>query len=945
MLKKCIIASAQGWLLLLLAVSAHAQGKPDTAGLSKRKIANDQLVITGQLPNGLRYYIRRNLHPARRAVLYLATKAGSVQETDDQQGLAHFTEHLAFKGTKHFPGKALVDYLQRAGVQLGADLNAYTSFEETVYQLPVPTDDPSVLSTGVQVLRDWAGDVLIDTTEMQQERGVILEEKRQRKGLQQRIQDASLPVLLNQSRHTLRQPIGREAVIAGAAPALLRSFYRDWYRPDLQAIIAVGDFDPATMESLIRRLFSDLRNPANPPDRVVYDVPLTGQQQYKSFTDTEITQTTIEVLCKYKTRATHSEQSLVQGMSLQLFNTMLAGRLRELQQSGNPPFRSASASISSLFRGVGAAKVSVTVHPGETAKGFAGVWTELRRVQQHGFTANELKRAKAVFMENQANRYRERDHVESKTYVNKYLQHFLNDAPYPEDSFYYAFYQRYIDAVDLPAVNGWISRFTDSTNRDIYVLAPASLAVQLPQQAQIAQWVQDALSAEVPAYKEEITNATLMPLLPRAGKIVEEKQLTAIGTTAIILNNGVRVYLKPTRFQSDEIVVSSFSPGGYSLYGEDDLHTATNAAGMVAQSGLSTFDARSLPKLLADKKVSVSPYIAELYEGINARAGRKDLETAFQLMHLYFTQPRMDTVLVKTMLRNTVTGLAGRYQQPNNVFIDTLNAILTQYHWRRKPPTAADIARIDPLRAYEIFVERFADASDFTFVITGSFTVDSIKPLLAQYLGSLPGLRRREAGINPRLKLPVGTLEKVVRSGKENKALVRLAIMGHYIPSTVNDAYLTALESVLNYRLTDRLRGKEGGVYTPQVSISAWRLPEPTYSIHISFSCDPVRAAQLAAIAKSEMALLLQEGATEVELQKSTAEYRRKLETDQPSNVFWNNLISLRLQWGEDPGLQIPLALQPPAFDVAVFKQMIHQYIRLDNLQQFILLPENEVPR
>lgn len=940
MLKKCIIAYAQGWLLLLLSLNGIAQVKPDTTGLSKRKIPNDASVITGQLPNGLRYYIRRNEHPARRAVLYLVTKAGSVQETDAQQGLAHFTEHMAFKGTKHFPGQVLVDYLQRAGVQLGADLNAYTSFEETVYQLPIPTDDPLVLSTGVQVLRDWAGDVLIDTTEMQRERGVILEEKRQRKGLQQRIQDASLPVLLNHSRHTQRQPIGQEAVISGAAPALLQSFYRDWYRPNLQAIIAVGDFDPASMESLINRLFSDLRNPVNAPPRVTYDVPLTGQQQYKSFTDAEITQTTIEVLCKYKTRATHSEQSLLQGLSLQLFNTLLAGRLRELQQSGNPAFRSASASISNMFRGVGAAKVSITVHPGETAKGFASVWTELRRVQQHGFTASELKRAKAVFMENQANRFRERDNTPSNTYVNKYLQHFLNDAPYPQDSFYYTFYQQYIDAVDLPAVNGWITRFADSTNRDFYVLAPASLVGQLPQQAQLAQWIQNALSAQVTTYKEELTNATLLPVLPRAGKIVQEKQLTTIGATAITLNNGVQVYLKPTKFQSDEIIVSSFSPGGYSLYRQDDLHTASNAAGMVAQSGLGAFDARSLPKLLADKRVSVSPYIAELYEGINARTGRKDLETAFQLIHLFFTQPRMDTVLVGTMLRNTLSGLAGRYQQPNNVFIDTINAILTQYHWLRKPPTPADIARIHPLRAFEIFKERFADASDFTFIITGSFSVDSIKPLLAQYLGSLPILQRREAGVNPGLKLPAGTLEKRVYSGREDKAMVRLTIMGHYMPSALTDAYLTALESVLNYRLTDRLRGKEGGVYTPQVSLSAWRLPDPTYSIHVAFSCDPARATQLATIAKAEMALLLREGVTAVELQKSTAAYRRKLENDQQSNVFWNNQISLHLQWQEDPGHQIPMILQPPVFDIAVFNEIIHQYIRLDNLQQFILLPE-----
>ncbi|MCD0489202.1 insulinase family protein [Pedobacter sp. MC2016-14] len=928
--------------IILFLPAANAAQQTDTLNHRNKRLPDDKAVKTGKLANGFRYFIRKNATPEKRAVLYLVNKVGSLNEHDNQQGLAHFMEHMAFKGTKNFPKNELINYLQKAGVKFGADLNAYTSYAETVYQLPIPSDDPQLLFTGIQILRDWAQDVQIEKMQLESERGVILEEKRQRKGLQQRIQEQTLPILLNNSRYVQRQPIGKEEVLKNFDPELLRQFYRDWYRPDLQAIIAVGDFNVQEMETLIKQKFGDLKNPAGAPAAQKYAVKLVNGKQFKVVTDPEISDLSIQIFNKYESSAKHTEQSLMKGLSLGFFKGMLSARLNDLARNPNAPFLKATASVDNIASGIGAATVSITVKPGETERGFKAAMLELEQVRQFGFTQAEFERTRAAFIASQAYQFQEKDKIASEVFVSKYLQAFLNDAPFPSTEFYFDFYQKHIDSLKVSDVNAWINRFYDTQKQDIFVLAPDKKGLKLPDQAVLTEWLSDVAATKLNAYKDTLAAGNLIKMLPQKGHIIKEESLPAIGTTLLTLSNGAKVILKPTDFKHNEILMSAFSPGGSSLYGEKDYQSAINAAGVIGQSGLGDFDAKSMPKKLVGKMVAVTPYISDYFEGLNAQSSATDLETCLQLIHLYFTKPRLDEVLVEGMLKTAKATVLNRYKKPANVFSDTVSAIVNGYHWRRSAVSVAKIDQINPKRSMEIYKERFADAADFTFIFTGSFVIDSIKPLIEQYLGSLPALKRKENWTDLGINYPAGAIEKTVYQGTEEKATVLLGLSGPYKPNKERNLYGSALQEILKYRLTDRLRAKESGVYTPSVSISMSRIPTPRFAVNISFTCDPARVDQLIAATKEELARLSAEGPTAEELTKFKAEFSRSMELSLNSNEYWLNLLNTSFQLAEDPQKNMGWKKDLSAVNQKAFKKQNHTLLDLKRLMKFVLLPEKE---
>lgn len=914
-------------------LTVHAQEKP---------LPSDESVVTGQLPNGFTYFIKYNKMPENRAFLYLGTKVGSILETEEQLGLAHFTEHMAFKGTKNFPKNDLIEYLQRAGVKFGADLNAYTSFEETVYQLPIPSDDPELLTNGIRILRDWAQNVLMETEEIDSERGVIFEEKRQRKGLQQRVQEKTLPILLNGSRYVDRLPIGEERVFMNFDPQVIRNFYRDWYRPDLQAIIAVGDFDVAEMESLIRSLFSDLTMPEHAPDRTEYAVELTGKNHFLEFLDEEITSTTIQIINKYKGSQTRTEEALLRGLSGNIFNSLLNTRLSDLRKQSDPPFVSASVQIGSVFPGVGSANLTVTPKPGEIERGFKTVMTELERVRQHGFTQSELDRAKHSVLQSQAARYRERDKIQSQSLADQYLQSFLNDLPYPDAEFYYHFYNENIDRIGLEDVNAHISKFYHEENRDIFVLAPQKEAGNLPSEDQLLAWVREVSARPTEAYEDVDISGPLVPQLPPAGKVVSSVKNEALGMTTLTLSNGMHIVLKPTDFRNDQILIGGFSKGGTALYGKDDYQSAINAAGIVGQSGLGNFDSKSLPRKLTGKQVQVSPFVNDYFEGINAGSDQEDFETALQLIHLYFTAPRADTDLIEGILKNARENIKNRYQIPGNVFSDTVSQIMNGYHWRKAPPTLEDLDQIDAQRSLEIFRERFADAGDFTFVITGSFDETTIVPLLETYLASLPSKGQAEAIRDIGIQSPKEGLTRMVRKGKEERATVQMIINGDYEYTPESGVYFNALQSVLQYRIMERLRNQESGVYSPGVRVSRGVIPTPTYNVSVSFTTDPDRVDYMVDVTKEELAKLAAEGPTDEEIAKVVAEATRSFEVNSKRNEYWHSSISSYLQLGEDPNEILHAEERFRALNANKLKEVAARYLDVKGTKTFVLLPETE---
>ncbi|NML21864.1 insulinase family protein [Pseudoflavitalea sp. G-6-1-2] len=928
-------------LLLILGVVSCKDDKVSLTGLEKKILPNDSAVITGELPNGLKYYIRRNKNPENRAVFYLVNKIGSVHETNEQRGLAHFVEHMAFRGTKNFPGNNVIDFLEKAGVKFGADLNAYTSYNETVYQLPIPTQDSSLLGTGLAILKDWAQNIEITEAGVNTERGIVLAEKRQRQGLEQRIREQSLFNLLNGAKYAERAPIGIDSVLKNAKAADLQKFYQNWYRPDLQSIIAVGDFDAAEMEKKIIALFSDLKKEANGAQPEEVKIPQIEREHYQTVLDEEIANATIQVLHKYPTRdKIESELDLRNSMIASLFNTMLANRINDMRRGAEMPFLSAAIKIESLFAGLGSASVNVTVNLGEYEKGFKTIMRELRKIKEQGFNQHELDRAKASFIEKKDYQFGERNKVTSQNYVTVYVNAFLKNVPYPAAEFYNEFYNLHIRNIGLEEVQSLIEKFYNNKNRDVYVMAPSTERDQLPGIEELEKWTEEVGKEELVVQEEKKVNKKLMNELPKGGSIVSETTNQEMGITTWQLSNGAKVILKPTTFRNDQILISAFSPGGSSLYPDKDYQSAIDAVGILSRGGVGELDAKTLSRVLTGRTMTVNPFISENYEGVNASSSKKDLESAFQLMHLYFTQPRLDKELVAGILKEAKDRAQKRYSKPANVFADTINAVMFNHHFRKRAVQAERVDMINADTALKIYKERFADFSDFTFVLVGSLDLNTLKPMVQQYLASLPGLNRNEGTKYIQYTYPEGGFTKLIQKGKTDKSTVTMILDGTYQEEPNLAGNMTALRDIVQLKMTERLRGTEHEVYSPGISMSMLENSK-RYELRIGFTCSPGMVEKLTMAAKDELNKLVTNGASAGELTKFKAEFAKSMEVQLKRNEYWLSQICAKLQVGKDLQEITEVASKMEAVTAQSFKETAKKYLHTNSLKIFVLSPES----
>lgn len=919
-----------------------ATGTSMSAVLGQAKLPLDSQVKTGKLSNGFTYYIRKNTEPKSRVQLYLVTKAGSILEGDDQRGLAHFMEHMSFNGTKNFPKNELVNYLQKSGVRFGADLNAYTSFDETVYQLPLPTDDPELLKNGMQIMRDWAQDASLDPEEIEKERGVILEEKRLGKGASQRMQEKFLPMLFNNSRYANRLPIGTEEILKNFKHEALIRFYKDWYRPDLQALIVVGDIEVAQMEKMIKDMFSDLKKPAKPRTRTEYKIPLLNKNQFIAVTDKEYPHTVAQVIIKHPAKEITTAEDLRHNMIRSLYNQMMGERFGELMKQADPPFLQGGSDISSFMAGLDVASAVVAAKPGELEKGFKAVFTEVERVRKHGFTATELERAKASYLTAMEAALKEKDKTNSSSYVQEYVQHFLKETASPGIEFEYNFAKKEIPAISLNEVNSLTKQYLTEVNRDVVIMAPEKEKANLPTEETVRAWIKSVSSSEIAAYVDQVSDQPLMAKTPQPGKVVGEKKNDKLGFTELTLSNGVKVVLKPTDFKNDEILISSFSPGGTSLYPDSLYETASYASAIVARSGISSFNSIQLPKLLTGKRVNVTPYITERSEGISAFAAPKDLEVALQLIHLYFTEPRMDKDILQSVMQQQRGALANRSNDPNAVFSDTIAAVLGNYNIRRTGPSLEKLEMVKEAKLLEIYKDRFADAGDFTFTFVGNFDIEQIKPLLATYLGSLPSTKRVEEAKDLGIYTPEGQITKKVFKGQEEKATVRLVFSGFYDYSEDNNNQIQALGEVLQIKLIERLRELESGVYSPSARAGYSKFPKSRYSITVSFGCAPENVDRLIAATLDEISKIKTNGAEASDIEKFLAEERRSTELQMKQNGFWSGHLSSSYQLKEDPETILTYVDSLKKITPESLKAAANTYLSGKNLIRLILLPESQ---
>jgi zinc protease len=912
--------------LVLLVFSFGGLGAQASLG-PDQVVPLDPSTTVGTLSNGLTYYIR------------LVVNAGSVLEDDDQLGLAHFVEHMAFNGTEHFEKQELVEYLESIGMQFGPSINAFTSFDETVYQLFVPTDDPEILSTAFQILEDWAHGVTFDPEEVDKERGVVIEEWRLGLGAMSRLRDQQLPTLFANSRYKDRLPIGTPEILESFERESLTRFYTDWYRPELMAVIAIGDFDAGSVEDLVERHFSGLESAPTSRERTYYDVPGHEETFFAIATDPEVTATQISVT--YKRPAAEQGTVGVYRTSLveALYDAMLNNRLFELTQKPDAPFLFGVSGQARIVRTTELYQLSAVVRDGAVGAGLDALLVEAERVARYGFAPSELERQKTELLRGLEMAYAERENRESRSFASEYQRAFLEGEPIPGIEWEYRVAEALLATVTVEEMNALARELISDRNRVILVSAPDKPDFPPPSEAQLLAAFDRVAMAEIEPYEDAVTDSPLIASVPDAGSVLSRERIEELDVTVLELSNGARVMLKATDFKDDEIVFRAYSPGGYSLAGDAVYASASMADQLVAQGGVGAFSVVELQKLLAGKAAGVAPSINALTEGFSGGASPKDVETLFQLIHLYFTSPRKDAEAFEAFRQRVGPMLANRGASPDAHFGDTLNAVLSQDHPRRRPPTEAWLSSLDLDTAYDFYQDRFSDAGDFTFVFVGAFEEAEIEPLVQTYLGSLPSTGRSETWRDEGIHTPDGVIEKYVRKGLEPRSQTRLVFSGDFGYTSENRAAMRVLAEVLQLRLRERLREDLGGTYSVSANAGYGRYPRPEYTFSVSFGADPDRLEELVGVVFDEIDTLKSVGASPEDLDKIREQDRRSLETSRESNAWWAGQLQASDFEGLDPRRLIRDDLLDDVTPEAV-RAAAQRWLRMDRYVRVSLVPE-----
>jgi zinc protease len=902
----------------------------------------DPAVRMGELDNGLHYYIRRNREPAGRAQLWLAVDAGSILEDEDQRGLAHFLEHMLFNGTRRFPGQELIAFLESTGMEFGPDVNAFTSFDETVYMLHVPTGDEALLQDAFDVLEDWAAYATLSEAEIDKERGVVVEEWRlSSQNAGGRILDRLIPVVFAGSRYAERLPIGQVDVIRDAPPEAVRRFYRTWYRPELMAVLAVGDFDVDRVEALVREHFASLPRPADPPARPTFDVPGDEGAGYLVATDPEYPFTSVEILYKGPARVVRTDGDFREQLAGELFDAMLNDRLAELGRRADAPFLFAGVGRGSLARPADVVSLQAAVEDEGVLAGLEALLVEAERAGRHGFAETELDRAGRDLLRGYEQAYDERENIPSEALAGAYLDHFLRGGAIPGASLQYELARAYIPGIRPAEVSELAAGLVGEDNRTVLVVAPEKEGLALPGEVELAAVVADVRARAIPPYADTPAAAGLMPDAPTPASVVSRRSIDELGVTEIELENGARVVMKPTDFRAEEVLFGAASPGGSSLVSDADFPEASLIASAVAESGAGEHTYDELVRLLAGRTVSVSPFIDELHEGLSGRAATEDLETLFQLIHLYVAEPRLDPDAFEAMRNQMLGFLENLPLDPQTAFSEAVTGALYGDTVRRGLPTVAEVEALDPERAFDIYRERFADAGDFTFIFVGSFDQDELTALARTYLGTLPAAGREERWRDVAPDPPAGVVEEVVRMGRGEQSLVEIVFAGPFEATPENRHRLQALEAVLSMRIREELREERGGVYSPGVSAGVEELPDPAYSLSLFFGSDPARVEELTGAAFGVIRELQTEGPAADKLAAAKEQARRNLEEALEENGFWLSELRYYAEHpGRDPRDLLRRAGRIQAVTAGDVQRAAQEYLPADRYVRVVLYPE-----
>ena len=937
------IPAAALLILFVVASSSWAQA-------AEGELPFDPEAHHGTLSNGLTWYVKENREPLNRAQLRLAVRAGSVLEEEHERGLAHYVEHMAFDGTERFSGHEIIEYLESIGSKLGPDLNAHTSFDETVYKIEIPTDNPDVIETAFEILSDWAFAITFDPEEVEEERGVVLEEWRTRRGAAARIRDLEFPVLFGESQYSVRLPIGVPEVIETATRDDLVGFYERWYRPDLMAVAVVGDFDAQTMVELVRRHFAPppegeayqerAARPEAPTVRPEYPVPPHDEPRVTINTDPELSSAVLRIYAKLPPTTGQSVAAYRDLITQSLFAMMANARLFERTQVADPPFIGAWIGQVLFVPNTAVLYAIARVDEDGVERGLDTVLEEMQRILRHGFTATELEREKANLLRSMESAWLERDQRPSVRLVEEYVRHYMEGEPVPGIDAEYELHQQLLPEISLDEVNRLAEPWRAMQSTVAMISGPEAVAAGPEVEQALLAKLQGASALQVAPYEDVASDVPLLADLPEPGSITAEEPIEEIDAVRWTLSNGVTVIAKQTDFRNDEVLLKATSPGGTSLVADGDYIAAITATAIAEGSGAGEHDRVALDKLLAGNTAAAEPFIGALFEGFSGSASPDDLETLFQLVTLYGTAPRLDPTYYASYSSRLRSHYENRRSQPDAVWADTLRSALSQDHFRSRPFTIEVLDEMDLQRSTAVYEERFADFGDFTFIIVGAFDWDSLRTLASTYLAALPAAGRNEQWQDLNIDPPAEVVDLAVYMGIEPRSRTRLVFAGEMDWSRPEAMALVALKEMLQAKVRERIELELGSTYSIHVGASASLLPDPEYRVFVDFGSDPARADELLEEVFAGVDWLV--GGGEQEYLDTAKELIGSAREEQlRRNGFWLGQIEAVVERGEDfsviPGFDDRL-------DALTLDQVVDaasRYLNRDRYVRVVLLPED----
>jgi zinc protease len=932
-------------LILCLIIATNLNAKVNMSDMNA-EIPTNPKVKTGTLSNGIKYYIMENQKPENRAEIRIVVNTGSVDEDDDQKGLAHFIEHMCFNGTKNFPKNELVNFLETTGMKFGGDINAGTGFERTQYFLVIPTDKPQMMEKGLQVLEDWAHNVTFDAEEIEKERGVIIEEWRVRLNPGSKIFVEQMPYILHGSKFPERFIIGDTNVIRTAPREVFVRFYEDWYRPSDMAVIAVGDFNAKDIEKMIKEKFSRIEPAKNPRPHEGRNIGSHKETFVKISKDKELPRASFSVYISLDKANPGTYEGFRKGIIDRLVDGMLGARYREITQKPDSPFQNAYGAFARDFIGDKSFYLlGTSPKQDDPMKSFEAMLVEAFRAKQHGFVETELERAKTSALSNLESAYAEREKTENNSYCEEITRNFQYNEAMPGVEVELEIMKAVLPEITLADVNAAFNAKLTDENVTITGSFPDNGTFEIPTEKEVLAVYEDVKKRDLDAYEDVVIDEPLIATLPTPGKITKTKEHKSVGVIEFELSNGAKVFVKPTKFQDDEIIVSAYAPGGSSIADDDMYASATLSASLLGQMGVGSFDVVSLQKKLAGKQVNVRTYISDVETGFRGSSTMNDFETLMQLIYLGYTAPRLDYEASESFMKRIIESVENSKASPKSQWRDSTNYIASNYNFRSRPWTREMLEDdVDADDAYDFIKARLANGSNYTFFFVGNLDMATLKPLLEQYIASLPA-GKKETFVDRKETYPKGQVNHVFKKGADPQAMISIRMNDDFVYNFKNRMLARSMMEIFSIKLRELIREELGGTYSPSAYISLSNYPTPEYSVRIGFGLSPDRTEEMKTAINSVIKDIKDNKVDDIYMTKMYELQKSAFVKNMQENGYWLGTLKSYYSNKENFDQLNTYEKELKKITKDDIQKAAQKYLSNDkNMMTFLLMPGEQVP-